>query len=64
MADFIKDMMQEINQLKEEKNKLEQTLTEIKEIAEYEFKELTNAEDYHNMTEVLEQILQIIDEVE
>ena len=48
----------------EENNKLHKTLTEIKEIAEYEFKELMNAEDYHNMTEVLKQILQIIDEVE
>lgn len=44
--------------------KFKQTLAEIKEIAEYEFKELMNAEDYHNMTEILKQILQIIDEVE
>lgn len=29
MADFIKDMMQELNQLKEEKNRLEQTLVEL-----------------------------------
>ena len=41
-----------------------QTLTEIKEIAEYEFKELMNAEDYHNMTEILQQILQEISECE
>ena len=49
---------------KENCNKLYKTLTEIKEIAEYEFKELMNAEDYHNMTEVLKQILQKISEVE
>ena len=35
-----------------------QALQEIKEIAEYDFKERMNAEDYHNMTEVLQQILQ------
>lgn len=45
-------------------DQLKTALLEIKEIAEYEFKELMNAEDYHNMTEVLKQILQIIDEVE
>ena len=47
-----------------ERRVLLQTLTEIKDIAEYEFKELMNAEDYHNMTEILQQILQKINEVE
>ena len=39
------------------------TLEEIREIAEYEFKDLMNADDYHNMTEILQQILQKINEV-
>ena len=47
-----------------ERRVLLQTLTEIKDIAKYEFKELMNAEDYHNMTEILQQILQKISEVE
>lgn len=46
-----------------ERRVLLQTLTEIKNISEYEFKELMNAEDYHNMTEILQQILQKIKEV-
>ena len=52
------------NEYEQQLDQLKQTLTEIKEIAGYEFKELMNAEDYHNMTEVLQQILQKISECE
>lgn len=44
--------------------KIYSCLQGIKEIADYEFKELMNAEDYHNMTEILQQILQKISECE
>ena len=49
---------------KAENEKLKQALQEIKKIADYEFKELMNAEDYHNMTDVLKQILQKISDLE
>lgn len=42
--------------------KLKKCLQEIKEIADYDFKDVMNAEDYHNMTEVLQEIVQKISE--
>ena len=56
------NIFEHLDIVQENKN-LKQALQEIKELADYEFNERMDADDYHNMTEVLQQILQKCEDV-